>query len=169
MKTTLITLGLSVFFIASCGSKEENKDEKKEETKKEEVTEEITKYGEEFSEEGAMTPSEFLTAFQGKDSMQVTIKGNVAEVCKKKGCWMTMDLGNDQTMRISYDYKFLMPLDCDGLPIVINGMAYVDTISVDDQIHYLKDANASDEEIAAVTEPQVNISFLAKGVILRNE
>lgn len=169
MKTTLITLGLSVFFLGACGSKEENKEEKKEETAKEEVSEEVTVYGEEFSEEGAMSPSEFLTAFQGKDSMQVTIKGNVAEVCKKKGCWMTMDLGNDQSMRISYDYKFLMPLDCDGLPITINGMAYVDTISVADQVHYLEDAKASAEEIAAITEPQVNISFLAKGVILRNE
>jgi hypothetical protein len=48
-------------------------------------------------------------------------------------------------------------------------MAYVDTISVADQKHYLEDANASKEEIDAITEPEINLSFLATGVILSNE
>ena len=135
---------------------------------KEEVSKD-TLMGIEFSKEGAMNVEEFMTAFAGKDSMEAKITGTVAEVCKKKGCWMMIDLGNGKTMRVSYDYKFLLPLNCDGLPIVINGMAYVDTVSVADQKHYLEDANATKEEIDAITDPEINLSFLATGVILTNE
>ncbi len=166
MKKVIYTL-LAVSLFYACGAKEEKKEDKKEEVK-EEVSKD-TLMGVEFSKEGAMTPEEFLTAFAGKDSMEAKITGRVAEVCKKKGCWMTIDLGNGKNMRVSYDYKFLLPLNCDGLPIVINGMAYVDTVSVADQKHYLEDAKASKEEIDAITEPEINLSFLATGVILTNE
>jgi len=167
MKKIIYTL-LAISTLFACGAKEEEKKEDKKEEVKEEVSKD-TLMGMEFSKEGAMTAEEFLTAFVGKDSMEAKIMGTVDEVCKKKGCWMTMDLGNGKTMRVSYDYKFLLPLNCDGLPIVINGMAYVDTISIEDQKHYLEDAKASKEEIAAITEPEINISFLATGVILTNE
>lgn len=167
MKKLIYAL-LAVSTIYACGAKEEDKKEDKKEEAKEEVSKD-TLMGIEFSKEGALTTEEFVTAFVGKDSMEAKITGTVSEVCKKKGCWMTMDLGNGKTMRVSYDYKFLLPLNCDGLPIVINGMAYVDTISVADQKHYLEDAKASKEEIDAITEPEVNISFLASGVILTNE
>jgi hypothetical protein len=166
MKKIIYTL-LAITTFYACGAKEEKKEEKNE-VAKEEVSKD-TLMGIEFSKEGAMNVEEFMTAFAGKDSMEAKITGTVAEVCKKKGCWMTMDLGNGKTMRVSYDYKFLLPLNCDGLPIVINGMAYVDTISVADQKHYLEDANASKEEIDAITEPEINLSFLATGVILSNE
>lgn len=168
MKTSKIVLTLmTVSFFYACGAKEEKKEENKEEAK-EEVSKD-TLLGVEITKEGAISPAEFLTAFQGKDSMEAKIAGTIDEVCQKKGCWMTMDLGNGQKMRISYDYKFLMPLNSAGLPIVIEGMAYVDTISVADQKHYLEDEAASQEEIDAITEPEINISFLAKGVILTNE
>lgn len=168
MKTILYVFAATTMIYA-CGAKEEStKEENKEETK-EEVKSNDTLMGVEFDKEGAVSASEFLTTFQGKDSMEAKIYGTVDEVCKKKGCWMTMDLGNGQKMRISYDYKFLMPLNCDGLPIVINGTAYVDTVSVADQKHYLEDAGASKEEIDAITEPEISYSFLATGVILSNE
>lgn len=166
MKKIIYSL-LAIALVYSCSAKEEKKEEKKEEVKEE--TSKDTLLGVEFDKTKAMSASEFLTAFEGKDSMQAMIAGTIDEVCQKKGCWMTMDLGNGQTMRISYDYKFLMPLNSAGLPIVINGMAYVDTVSVEDQKHYLKDAEASQEEIDAITEPEINLSFLATGVILTNE
>lgn len=166
MKKIIYTL-LAISTLFACGTKEEKKEEAKEEPK-EEVSKD-TLFGVDFGKEGALTTEEFVNEFVGKDSMEAKIMGTVSEVCKKKGCWMTMDLGNGKTMRVSYDYKFLLPLNCDGLPIVINGMAYMDTISVEDQKHYLEDAKASKEEIAAITEPEINISFLATGVILTNE
>ena len=45
----------------------------------------------------------------------------------------------------------------------------IDTTSVATLKHYLEDAEASQEEIDAVTEPEINYSFEAEGVIIKEE
>jgi hypothetical protein len=94
----------------------------------------------------------------------------IKEVCAKKGCWMMLDLGNDMEMRVTFkDYGFFMPKDGAGRLAYVQGVAKIDTTSVEELKHYLQDANASQEEIDAVTEPEVNYSFEAVGVILKEE
>ena len=45
----------------------------------------------------------------------------------------------------------------------------MDTTSFEELKHYLSDAEASQEEIDAVTEPEYNYAFEAVGVIIKEE
>lgn len=161
--------GSLVVILAGCASekKEEKKEEVKEETKEE--TSLNTYFGDSLTEDGAITPVEFQTAFEGKDSMKVKLKTTITAVCQKKGCWMDVDMAEAEDMKVHFDYKFLMPFNCADMPVVIEGWAKKTVTSVADQKHYLEDANAPKEEIDAITEDKTEISFLATSVILKNE
>lgn len=85
----------------------------------------ITKHGEDITEEGALTVAEFLAQFEGKDSLETKLMATITEVCAKKGCWMTLDLGNDMEMRVTFkDYGFFMPKDAAGR------LAYIQVLHV---------------------------------------
>lgn len=158
----------SAAFLFACGNAEQPKEEVKEVT--EEVNIEKTMHGAEITEEGAITAEEFLAQFEGQDSLATKLSAPITEVCSKKGCWMMLDLGNDNSMRITFkDYEFFVPKDAAGSTAVIEGVATIDTTDVATLKHYLEDAEASQEEIDAVTEPEINYSFEATGVIITKE
>jgi hypothetical protein len=166
MKKLLFIAGVA--FLFACGSAEQPKEEVKEIT--EGITVDITKHGAEISEEGAITATEFLTQFEGQDSLITKITAPITEVCSKKGCWMMLDLGNENNMRITFkDYEFFVPKDAAGSIATIEGVAKIDTTDIATLKHYLEDAEASQEEIDAVTEPEINYSFEAIGVIIKKE
>jgi len=108
-----------------------------------------------------------LTAVGKNDRVDMKIKGKVEEVCQKKGCWMTMKLSNGETMRITFkDYKLFMPKDISGKEVILDGFAFVDTVSVKDQKHYAEDGGKSEAEIAKITKPKTTVSYEAKGVVI---
>ncbi len=83
---------------------------------------------------------------------------------------MTINLGEDKEMRVRFkDYDFFVPKDAAGKFTIVQGFAKIDTTSIDELKHYLKDAEASQEEIDAITEPKINYSFEAEGVIIKEE
>ena len=158
---------LSAAFLMACGNTEEQKEIKE---VVEDIKVEITKHGEGITEDGAITPVEFLAKFEGQDSLEVKLAANVIDVCQKKGCWMNVDLGNEKTMRITFkDYGFFVPMDAAGKLATIQGVATIDTTDVATLKHYASDANATQEEIDAITEPEYNYAFEATGVIIKEE
>jgi hypothetical protein len=101
------------------------------------------------------------------DTLMVKTTGKIQEVCSKKGCWMKLDMGDDQVVRVTFkDYGFFMPLNADG-EVIIHGNAYVSETSVDDLKHYAEDAGKSQEEIDAITSPERTFAFVADGVLLK--
>lgn len=166
MKRILFIASAAMLF--SCGNAEQPVEEVKEIT--EEVKIEVTKHGEEITEDGAITPAEFLTQFEGKESLETKITANISEVCSKKGCWMVLDLGDDKNMRVTFkDYGFFMPMDAAGKLATVQGVASMDTTDVATLQHYAEDAGESQEVIDAITEPEFNYSFEAVGVIIKEE
>ncbi len=134
------------------------------------VVEEMNYYGDKINADGAMLASELKTELEGKDSVVVKVEGTVSESCKKKGCWMTVDLGNDESMRVSFkDYGFFVPKNLNGQKAVMEGVAKVETIEVDYLKHLAQDAGKTQEEIDAITEPEVSVTFVANGVIVYGE
>lgn len=125
-----------------------------------------TTFGEVVSPDGAISFEEFLTAMEGKDSLETKVVVNVEAVCQKKGCWM--DVAGDHSEEVVkvtfYDYGFFVPLDFDGSRVVVEGVAYRQITSVDELRHMAEDANKSEEEIMEITEPQEELRFVAKGV-----
>lgn len=106
-------------------------------------------------------------AMQQGDSIDAKIRAMVNNVCQAKGCWMTLDLGNNREVMVKFkDYGFFVPKDISGKEVVINGKAFVKEISIDEQRHYAEDAGKSSEEIAAITQPKRTYSFEADGVLV---
>ncbi|MBA3901567.1 MAG: DUF4920 domain-containing protein, partial [Bacteroidetes bacterium] len=121
-----------------------------------------------ISVEGAMPISDLVQQIEGKDSLKVKLTGNIEEVCQKKGCWMTFALANGNSMRVKFkDYDFFMPLNSNGQEVIFEGMAYREVTPVNELRHYAEDAGRTPEEIEAITEPEVAITFEANGVLMR--
>lgn len=127
-------------------------------------------YGDSITAEGAMLPQDMLAMMEGKDSLEAKLTATINETCKMKGCWMTMDMGDGKEMRVRFkDYGFFVPKEgAEGKTAIVEGMAFVDTIAVDELRHLAEDAGRTAEEIAAISEPEISINFEAHGVIIQD-
>jgi hypothetical protein len=124
-------------------------------------------FGEEISEEGAMDVQTFAAQFDGEEA-EVKLVGTITEVCQMKGCWMTLELENGETMRVRFkDYGFFVPKDAAGKTAIIEGIAKMEETDVATMKHYAEDAGKSQEEIDAITEAKKALNFEAKGVIIK--
>lgn len=169
-KMKKIFIPLAAIILMSCGNAEQSAESDNQKEVVEEVKVNITKHGEDISEDGAITPVEFLTKLEGQDSIEVKLAANITDVCAKKGCWMTLDLGNEQTVHVTFkDYGFFVPKDAAGRLATVQGVAKIDTIDVATLKHYAEDAEATQEEIDAITEPEITYSFEAVGVVIKEE
>jgi len=102
------------------------------------------------------------------DTLQTKFTATVKEVCKAKGCWMKLDMENGEEVMVRFkDYGFFMPTDIEGREVVVNGLAFVEEMSVEDQRHYAKDGGASDAEIKNIVAPKKTLGFEADGVLLK--
>ena len=166
MKQFNILIGVLAVLIG-CQSIE--KKEKNQETAVETV--EYASFGAEIHADGAKSDMEMLAFFQKlpeADTVQTKFTATVTEVCQSKGCWMKLHLedGTDAMVRFK-DYGFFVPKDIAGKEVVVDGKAFVDMMSVEDQQHYAEDEGKSAEEIAAITEPKKTYSFEASGVLIK--
>lgn len=176
MKNYLLIPALALSLVAC---KEENKPTEAEvvETVTEMVTPENTAAGdyESFGKEivaddaiAASSMAEHYKTMKVGDSVNSKLIAKVNEVCQSKGCWMKLDLGGEEQAMVKFkDYGFFMPKDIQGKEVIINGKAFVEEMSVEDQRHYAEDAGESEEAIAAITEPKRTYSFEADGVLLK--
>lgn len=101
------------------------------------------------------------------DTLKTKFTAKVKEVCKSKGCWMKLELENGEEAMVKFkDYGFFMPKDIEGKEVIVNGLAFVGAMSVDDQKHYAEDAGATKEELAKISDPKRTYGFEADGVLL---
>tara|TARA_R110002094_G_scaffold136429_1_gene128111 strand:+ start:103 stop:603 length:501 start_codon:yes stop_codon:yes gene_type:complete len=157
---------VSLAMLSACNNTT-NQEEEKIETENTEITVDYQYYGDTISQDGAIEASELYAMLEGKESVMVKVKGVVNQSCKVKGCWMKMDVGDGQEMRVSFkDYGFFVPTNLAGETATIEGIAKITTTSVEDLKHFAQDGGQSEEEIAAITEPEVSISYVATGVII---
>jgi hypothetical protein len=151
--------------LSSCGNSNDPKDNA-DSAKKDSVTMQF--FGDTINSDGAVAATEIASRIKGKDSIAIKLEGKILDVCQRQGCWMALDLGNNNSMRVTFkDYAFFVPKDCGGKTAVVDGYAYVDTTSVAELKHYAEDGGASADSLAKITEPKVEMSFEARGVIIR--
>ncbi|WP_179345639.1 DUF4920 domain-containing protein [Winogradskyella ursingii] len=166
MKKILFLTILSLAFVA-CKNEVKISDNEVNESEQEIA---YASYGMEINDADALTAERMIEHYKGMevgDTINAKMKGKIMEVCSKKGCWMKLDMGTDETVRVTFkDYGFFMPLDSDG-EVVINGKAFVSETSVEDLKHYAEDAGKSEEEIAAINTPEKTYGFVADGVLLK--
>tara|TARA_R110002126_G_scaffold155455_2_gene302479 strand:- start:57 stop:524 length:468 start_codon:yes stop_codon:yes gene_type:complete len=131
---------------------------------------EYASFGTEIIADDAIDASSMAAHFKTMnvgDSINSKIIAEVNEVCQTKGCWMRLNLDDENEVMVKFkDYGFFVPKDITGKKVIINGMAFVKELSVDEQRHYAEDAGKSTEEIAKITEPKKTFSFEADGVLV---
>jgi len=106
-----------------------------------------------------------LNHIKENETMEGSFKGIVQEVCAKKGCWIQLQLsdGKKATVKMK-DYSFFVPTALENKEVLIQGKAELKIVSVAELQHLAEDANKTQEEINAITEPQKTISILANGI-----
>ena len=128
-------------------------------------------FGEKFDTKKVLSNKEMLKKYKTLkkgDSVAVKFKSTIKEVCKKKGCWMQMDLTNDNQSFVKFkDYGFFVPLNADNSEAIVNGIAFIEVVSVDELQHYAKDAGKSKAEIDAIKKPEITFAFKATGVLIK--
>ena len=167
-----ITLVIAAIALSLVSCKEAEKSTNNDLAEVQEVQESYESFGKKFSGDAALNASEMLEkyrALETGDTINISFSTRVMSVCKEKGCWMVLDLPEtDQDPMVKFkDYGFFVPKDIEGKEVVVNGKAFAEVTSVEDQKHYAKDAGESEEEIAAITEPEQSFGFLADGVLLK--
>ena len=96
-----------------------------------------------------------------------TLKAKVLEVCPKKGCWMNVQLADKTEVFVKMkDYGFFVPADIEGKTILMEGEAYKELTSVEEQQHYAEDAGKSKAEVASITEPKEKFRFTASNILV---
>lgn len=152
--------------LVSCSSEAQQTTETKEQHTDLVQPNSIGGYGKEITPDGAISIPELLVAVKNSSEFQGKIEGTVSACCQNKGCWMKMDIGNGETMMITFkDYGFFVPKDIPGKKVVIEGNATMKSISVDEQKHLAMDAGKPQAEIDAITQPKEELVFVADGVI----
>lgn len=135
------------------------------------TTEEGKHFGEMMDGSGAITYDELLAQLETKEEVDnVKVSGKVEGVCQAKGCWMNIvseEEGKEPMFVKFKDYGFFMPKDIAGETVIMRGRAYKEETSVDELRHYAEDNGESKEAIEAITEPKVELKFMADAVILK--
>jgi len=126
-----------------------------------------TTYGEKTTVDGAIPASSLTSKMQSHRSLAIKLTGTVTSVCQREGCWLMVDIGGGEMMRVRFkDHAFVVPKDISGKTVVLDGRAYTSTTSVDMLRHYAMDAGKSKDEIEKITEPEVNLNYEARSVVV---
>lgn len=124
-------------------------------------------YGATFKNNDVKTSDAMATVYKNLkagDSVQVVFKGEMKEVCVNMGCWAQIPVGEEQVRVKFKDYGFFIPRNGAGKQAIFSGKAFKEVTTVADLKHYAEDGGKTPAEIAAITEDQVTLSFLADGV-----
>ena len=163
---------LSIFvllaLLSSCATNSTQEEVKSEQESTTETSEDNSsnKYGEPLEEGAAFSLQEMVLLVNEEGRFSGNVSGVINQTCPKKGCWMTLDNEGGEEIRVTFkDYGFFVPTEGqEGKTAVMSGNAVFDTLSVDLLRHYAEDAGKSQEEIDAITEPEISIAFVATGV-----
>lgn len=125
-------------------------------------------FGKEINDKKATPATELADKMGTKEALATKVTGTVESVCQVKGCWMKVKTADGETMRVMFkDYAFFVPKDIAGKTVVFEGEAQMKTVPVEHLQHYAKDAGKSDQEIAKITEPKKELTFIADGVLVK--
>lgn len=130
---------------------------------------EMASFGDAFEIKDVKSKAEMAKIFselkQG-DTLNVQFESEIKATCKKKGCWMSMDLGNENEAVVRFkDYGFFVPKEgAEGKITVVNGKAFLDITSIEQLKHDAKDGGKTQEAIDSIVAPKILNRIIATGV-----
>lgn len=96
----------------------------------------------------------------------IRVKAPTAAVCKKKGCWLTLDADGTEVRVTFKDYAFFVPKDLAGKTVVVEGVLAEEIVSEKDARHYAKDEGLPKAEIAKIKGDQKSLTMVATSVVV---
>ena len=131
-------------------------------------TTEWSTYGKPITDQDALEAEQVPELLGTKDSVTLKLKASALSSCPKKGCWMKIKIGEEEQMRVSFkDYGFFVPKDLAGEEVIVEGLLKKKVTDVETLKHFAMDEGASAEEIAQITEPKEEYTFVADGVLIK--
>ena len=163
MKQLIVYLGIGLLVACNSGVKTQQ------EAQDENALEQDGHYGETINTENPISGPELLAMLDEQDSVWVTMRAAIVSNCQTSGCWMDLDLGTDEVVKVTFkDYAFVIPIDSKGKTATIEGYAARTIVPVDLLKHYAEDEGKPQEEIDAITVPDTTFMFEAIGVIIED-
>ena len=127
-------------------------------------------FGEKIDNSNLEPMEDVYSQLKKKETVTTKIEGTIVDVCSVKGCWMNVTDDNGHEFFVKFkDYGFFMPKDAAGQKVIMQGMAYLEQVTVKELQHYAEDAGKSKEEIEKITEEEISYHFLANGVMLMDK
>ncbi|QCK15882.1 DUF4920 domain-containing protein [Mangrovivirga cuniculi] len=168
-KRLLFLVFVTGFITISCNSnKEKSESDQADSENVENTPKDYSFYGQEITKSGSSELSSPEDLLEGKDSTIVKVTGEVSSVCKKKGCWMTLDIpGQVKPLRVTFkDYSFFVPKNIEGRMVIVKGVLKKEVQSEDMRKHYAMDEGKAEEDIEKIKGDEIVYSLVADGVIL---
>lgn len=167
MKNLWVYAMFSLIFLSSC--KKNSGNSESEQASADKTNYEI--YGEDFEADNKLSAAEMEERFKNLekgDTLQLTFETTVNAVCKNKGCWMKLNLPEEEDVMVKFrDYEFFVPKNIEEKQVVVQGEAFMTEVSVEEQRHYAEDMGMTEEEIMAINQPKRTYSFVAEGVKIK--
>lgn len=168
MKKTIMLLAATAL-ITACNKKENTVAEQEASPAVSEVSYKV--FGDSITKEDVISKEEMLAKYETMkqgDTLNVKFSSEIISTCKKKGCWMTLNLSTGKEAFVKFkDYAFFVPKEgAENHEAIVSGKAFIEETTVDQLKHEAKDAGKTQEEIDKITEPSKNYRFMADGVLI---
>ena len=119
-------------------------------------------FGEDIANQKIISTAQVAGLYSSTEKFNTSFKAKVTDVCQVKGCWMKLDIGNDNQVMVNFkDYGFFVPKDIKGKEVIVSGEAYMRNISVEELRHYARDRGESESFIQEINDPKEILSLKA--------
>lgn len=128
---------------------------------------EKVQFGKEITQENSITVDSLVSLLPTGETKQVKVKGKISDACKMEGCWL--ELSSSQGLPILVTYKeeaFTLPLEIQGKEVVIEGLAYRDSLTIEDLRKEAIEEGKPQLEIEKINSPAIKLGIEADGVLL---
>lgn len=121
----------------------------------------------------ALTPAALTQDLGTYQNTVVRVEGTVAQVCRMKGCWLTLQNPTATPIRVvvprdsAGTYVYTFPTDLGAAEVIVEGTVTADTTSVETLRHFAEDEGRPQAEIDAITEPEATAVLTARGALVK--
>jgi hypothetical protein len=171
MKRTIKVLSICLIIASCTAEKSANNEVHEDSVTQPEPTSQVSEsktgvFGVDVSLEGAVDVASIYLTEPEAEGVEVKVKGEILEVCQSMGCWVTLKLPENKSVRVSTDHKFTVPKDISGYTAIVQGKLNKKITSVEDLRHYAEDAGKDAAYINSITEPEEEYSIDAVGILV---
>jgi uncharacterized protein YdeI (BOF family) len=120
-------------------------------------------FGAAFTKAKIVTLAEVTANADKYHGKTVKLKGNIADVCQREGCWLVLSDG-ERTIRVKMkDHKFVVPKDSGKKVAMVEGVIEKQELSEEMARHYAEES-AGKVDPSTIKGPQVVVGMVATGV-----